>query len=85
MKLLGLRTIIYPAPDLETTKQWYMHATGVVPYFDEPFYVGFNIGGYELGLDPNATEIRTYWGLTAEARQHVLEAYEESLDKSNIS
>ncbi|MDP3909203.1 MAG: hypothetical protein Q8Q14_02335 [Gemmatimonadales bacterium] len=23
------------------------------PYFDEPFYVGFNVGGYELGLNPD--------------------------------
>jgi predicted enzyme related to lactoylglutathione lyase len=22
------------------------------PYFDQPFYAGFNIQGYELGLDP---------------------------------
>ncbi len=24
-------------------------------YFDQPFYVGFNIAGYELGFDPNQT------------------------------
>src|SRR5262249_32743137 len=30
-------------------------AFGTAPYFDQPFYVGFNIGGYELGLDPNPT------------------------------
>ena len=67
MKLLGLRTIIYPAPDLEALKQWYIQATGVLPYFDEPFYVGFNIGGYELGLDPNAAIGENgqtlYWGV----------------------
>ena len=40
------------------------------PYFDEPFYVGFNIGGYELGLLPeeNPTTDKTdtvlsYWGV----------------------
>jgi hypothetical protein len=41
-------------------------ALGVEPYFDEPFYVGFNPGGYELGLDPNADPAagpRTYWGV----------------------
>ncbi|WP_428665334.1 VOC family protein [Runella sp.] len=63
MKFLGLRTVIYPASDLESTKQWYIQATGVQPYFDEPFYVGFNVGGYELGLDPNATQTTTYWGV----------------------
>jgi predicted enzyme related to lactoylglutathione lyase len=28
---------------------------GRTPYFDEPFYVGFNVGGFELGLVPDAT------------------------------
>ena len=51
----GLRTLIYGAPDLEATKKWYSEVLGYGPYFDEPFYVGFNVGGYELGLEPNAT------------------------------
>ncbi len=25
---------------------------GKQPYFNEPFYVGFDVGGYELGLIP---------------------------------
>lgn len=49
---LGLRTCIYPVPDLAAAKAWYARAFGVEPYFDEPFYVGFEIGGYELGLIP---------------------------------
>lgn len=51
--ILGLRTAIYHVPDLDAAKAWYTTAFGVQPYFDEPFYVGFNIGGYELGLDPD--------------------------------
>ncbi len=51
---LGLRTVIYSAPDLARAKEWYSKILGIEPYFDEPFYVGFNVGGYELGLDPNA-------------------------------
>jgi catechol 2,3-dioxygenase-like lactoylglutathione lyase family enzyme len=50
---LGLRTVIYHAPDLAAAKAWYATAFGVRPYFDEPFYVGFEIGGFELGLDPD--------------------------------
>ena len=50
----GLRTAAYPAPDLARAKAWYTEAFGVAPYFDEPFYVGFNIGGFELGLVPDA-------------------------------
>ena len=51
----GLATVIYAAPDLAKTKAWYAAAFGQQPYFDQPFYVGFNIGGFELGLDPNAS------------------------------
>ena len=63
---LGLRTLIVPAPDLEASKRWYAELLGREPYFDQPFYVGFNVGGYELGLDPNAppeTGPVTYWGV----------------------
>ncbi|MGH2365263.1 MAG: VOC family protein [Chloroflexota bacterium] len=63
---LGLRTIIYPAPDLARTKAWFSRLLGQEPYFDQPFYVGFNVGGYELGLDPGASldaGALTYWGV----------------------
>lgn len=53
--LLGLRTAIYPAPDLAAAKAWYARLLGAEPYFDQPFYVGFQVGGFELGLLPNAT------------------------------
>ena len=49
----GIGTVIYHVPDLERAKAWYASAFGQQPYFDQPFYVGFNIGGYELGLDPD--------------------------------
>jgi predicted enzyme related to lactoylglutathione lyase len=63
---LGLRTTIFPARDLAAAKEWFTKAFGVSPYFDEPFYVGFEIGGYELGLDPDAPVEdgpTTYWGV----------------------
>lgn len=63
---LGLRSLIYPAPDLATAKAWYTRILGVEPYFDEEAYVGFDVGGFELGLfkfgDP-ADGPRTYWGV----------------------
>ncbi|MFC8722019.1 VOC family protein [Kitasatospora sp. NPDC057198] len=64
--LLGLRTVIHPAPDLGAAKAWWSSVLGVEPYFDEPFYVGYNVGGYELGFDPGADpEVGpvTYWGV----------------------
>lgn len=53
--LQGLRTVGYYVTDLQKAKQWYQELLGKAPYFDEPFYVGFDVGGYELGLMP-ATE-----------------------------
>ena len=55
--LLGLRTVIYPTIDLDCAKAWYTELVGHAPYFDEPFYVGYNVGGFELGLLP--AEVRT--------------------------
>jgi predicted enzyme related to lactoylglutathione lyase len=49
----GLATVIYHVSDVDRAKAWYARAFQQQPYFDEPFYVGFNIAGYELGLDPN--------------------------------
>ena len=63
----GLRTVIYGVPDIAAAKAWYSKAFGIAPYFDEPFYVGFNIGGFELGLDPNSPSgaggTTAYWGV----------------------
>ncbi len=47
-----LRTVIYYVPDLQKAKEWYINLTGNQPYFDEPFYVGFDFNGCELGLHP---------------------------------
>src|SRR5207245_11377554 len=67
--VLGLRTVIYKVADLQRAKGWYSAAFGVAPYFDEPFCVGFNIGCFELGLDPDtkgtkpgAGGVVAYWG-----------------------
>jgi predicted enzyme related to lactoylglutathione lyase len=51
---LGLRTAAYQVKDLDKAKAWYSNVLGIQPYFDQPFYVGFNVGGYELGLMPDA-------------------------------
>ncbi len=65
-ELLGLRTVIYPSPDLRAAKEWFADLLGFPPYFDEPFYVGFSVGGYELGLLPDGDTsdgALTYWGV----------------------
>jgi predicted enzyme related to lactoylglutathione lyase len=66
----GLRTAIYHVRDLDLAKEWYGAVLGIRPYFDEPFYVGFNVGGFELGLQPEepgasraGTGVIAYWGV----------------------
>lgn len=79
---LGLRTVLYPVDDLQAGKEWYSRVLGISPYFDEPFYVGFNVGGFELGLDPDTSASKpgaggslAYWGVedAGRALQHLLD------------
>jgi hypothetical protein len=51
--ILGLRSAIYPVGDIAAAKAWYEKVLERKPYFDEPFYVGFEVGGFELGLIPD--------------------------------
>lgn len=65
--ILGLRSAIYPVSDLAAATQWYAQLLEARPYFDEPFYVGFNVGGFELGLIPdgeaNTAGPQALWGV----------------------
>ncbi len=66
LALAGLRTVIYPTTDLGAARNWWSALLGVEPYFDHDFYVGFEVGGYELGLLPGAPVadgVLTYWGV----------------------
>jgi lactoylglutathione lyase len=68
---LGLRTAKYEVADMAKAKEWYSKALGMQPYFDQPaFYVGYNVGGYDLGLVPapkaetkRAAAGVAYWGV----------------------
>lgn len=66
---LGLRSHIITTADLDAARSWYSEALGIEPYFDEPFYVGFDVGGFELGLLPDQPADYpagglAYWGVT---------------------
>jgi catechol 2,3-dioxygenase-like lactoylglutathione lyase family enzyme len=66
IQLLGLRTVIYPVVDLVAATAWWSQLLGSRPYFEQPFYVGFSVAGYELGLLPDtnpADGALTYWGV----------------------
>jgi predicted enzyme related to lactoylglutathione lyase len=69
--LLGLRTAGYSARNLDSAKAWYREVIGVGPHVDEPFYVGFNVGGFELGIVPEESAGArragagvAYWGVS---------------------
>ena len=72
--ILGLRTAIYPVGDLARAKEWYTSVLGVGPYFDQPFYVGFQVGGFELGLLPEGAAgtsgTQAYWGVEDAQKEH---------------
>ena len=67
--IAGLRTVIYKVADMQAAKTWYSKAFDTMPYFDEAFYIGFNIDGYELGLHPADTNtlqvdnVVAYWAV----------------------
>jgi predicted enzyme related to lactoylglutathione lyase len=66
--ILGLRTAIYPVADLARAKAWYSQVLGIEPYFDQPFYVGYSVGGFELGLipdgEPGVSGPQPLWGVS---------------------
>ena len=69
-KIKGLRTCIYKVSNIEEAKKWYSTIFETTPYFEASCYVGFNIEGYELGLQPETENISnktdnviTYWGV----------------------
>ncbi|MEN3274773.1 MAG: hypothetical protein V7631_563 [Massilia sp.] len=62
----GLRTVIYPVTQLLEATDWYRRVLERAPYFEQPFYVGFEVGGFELGLVPDGVPgtagATAYWG-----------------------
>lgn len=85
----GLRTVVYMVPDLNAAKEWYAKTFGITPYFDTEFYVGFNVGGYELGLHPQeagvekTANVYAYWsvGNVPEMYDSLLKAGATELEK----
>ena len=72
--ILGLRSAIYPVTDLAAAATWYAQVLGVAPYFEQPFYVGFTVGGFELGLipdgQPGTSGAQPLWGVADAVDAH---------------
>lgn len=53
MTTTGARTIIFPASDLAASKAVFTRLLGAEPAADFPYYVGYEVAGQHIGLDPN--------------------------------
>lgn len=49
----GQKTVITPVRDLDAAKALYTELLGVEPSVDAAYYVGFDVAGQHVGLDPN--------------------------------
>ena len=49
----GISSVIYPVKDIAKAKALFRELLGVEPYADAPYYVGFKVGGQDIGLDPH--------------------------------
>src|SRR5947209_19923763 len=62
----GIKTMLHPVSDLATAKPVYAALLGTTPDADSPYYVGFDVGGQQIGLVPGGasqgmTSPVAYW------------------------
>jgi len=81
---LGLRTVVYHTDDLNGAKAWYSSVLGISPYFDQPFYVGFNVGGFELGTGRDRTGVGEHGGST-DGEQDTVTARVDRVPRSRVA
>lgn len=68
----NFENIVYTVSDLATAKAIHRALLGGEPHTDQPYYVGFNTGGVEIGLTPKSPEAPT--GAVAHIRVDDLDA-----------
>ena len=67
--LKGLRTATYFVDDVFKASDWYEKVLGYEPYYKTEHYVGFDVGGYELGIHPGGKVqnelggVQAFWGV----------------------
>lgn len=47
----AIRSLVVPVSDIDKTKAVYNALLGT-PHTDQPYYVGYNVDGFEVGLTP---------------------------------
>ena len=50
----AIRSLVIPVSDLDAAKVVYSTLLGS-PHTDQPYYVGYNVDGFEVGLNPGHT------------------------------
>ncbi|EWT03315.1 glyoxalase [Intrasporangium oryzae NRRL B-24470] len=53
MTATTVNTVVYPVTDLAAAKTIFTRLLAAEPHTDQPYYVGWNVGGQEIALDPN--------------------------------
>lgn len=49
----GLNALLFPSSDPAKTKRLLSVVLGAEPAFDDAYYVGWQMGGLNIGMDPN--------------------------------
>jgi predicted enzyme related to lactoylglutathione lyase len=62
----GFRTVLFPTADPAKAKAVFTELLGAAPVVDEPYYVGWNVAGQDIGLVPGGhgngmTGAVVYW------------------------
>ena len=73
--MAAMNTLIYPVTDLSSAKAVFTTLLGTEPHTDQPYYVGYNVNGFEVSLAPG----RGAGGPVAYADVEDLDAVRESL------
>ncbi|GAB96611.1 putative enzyme related to lactoylglutathione lyase [Kineosphaera limosa] len=65
---MTLANINFPVTDLEAAKKAFGALFGVEPHTDTPYYVGYNVGGLEIALNPGGSRMgmtgaTPFWGV----------------------
>jgi predicted enzyme related to lactoylglutathione lyase len=50
----NIKIIVYPVKDIEKAKAFFGKFLDVEPYVASAYYVGYRVGDFEVGLDPNS-------------------------------
>ena len=51
----NVKLLVFPSTNAVKTKAFMGAFLGVEPYVDSPYYVGYKVGDFEVGIDPHSS------------------------------